>query len=223
MSAPKMGEYLGASAARRERILLDQKFPPTFKCARYRDAEVALRSALLDGGDVSVRLGELANRLRETITTSEYRDVAKRCSVQALLRFARLFSRLPTRDAEFFLPGSTNAVLDVEGVAISVYPLVLSRRIVRRQMRLGAVLGVFQKTQPLSDRSAQAVAELLRLAISESGLPDVHPSDCLVVDIFRGSIHAASTRGQKRLLSEVESACREIAVRWSSLGETQAA
>jgi hypothetical protein len=50
ISAPKMGEYLEATAPRREVILRDQKFPAAFKTARYQPAADAIRRALLQGG-----------------------------------------------------------------------------------------------------------------------------------------------------------------------------
>lgn len=222
ISAPKMGEYLTAAAARRERLLLDQRFPPTFKQIWYRDAENAIQAALISGDDVVTRLIESARLLGTHVATTRFRNSAKRCCSQAIRRLALLFPQIPTRDARFRCPGQISFFLTVEGVLISIRPLALSRRNVKGNIRSGGVLAVFRKGEALSERGAKAVAELLRRALEDSGLESVHPSDCVVVDVFSGEIYSASTRG-KRISSDIASACREIAVRWPALATSQAA
>lgn len=222
ISAPKMGEYLAASAARRERILMDQKFPPTFKQARYRDAEAAMRGALLSDTDTARRLEEHAERIARLPATTTFEESARDCSVLALRRFARMVDELPTAGANFSPVSQEALVLRLEGVAVSVFPLVTSRRVVRGRVRTGAILAVMRKTEPVGDIAGKAIAELLRRALTQSGYEDVHPADCIVVDVFQGEHFTAPVRGE-RILSDIRSACREIAVRWPALGDARAA
>ena len=216
MSAPKLGEYLYAEPGRRERLLLDQKSPPAFKTARYADAENAIRAALVSGSNVIGRLGESAKTVNALVTTTDWSAIGKRCCVQAIQGFAGIFDQLPTANAKFSLPSREAIMLSMEGVAVSVYPLVFSRREIRGSRRQGAILGVFQKNDPLDERALKAVAELLHRALIHAGHPDVHPAECVVVDVFSGKFSTA-TRQNQRIFANILSACREIAVRWPTL------
>jgi hypothetical protein len=92
---------------------------------------------------------------------------------------------------------------------------------VRGDERTGALLLVFRKEKALSKKAGIAAGELLRSAVAESGLVNpltVKPELCIVVDVFEGEVHHAP-RSRKRLGSEIESACREIANRWPTLGK----
>lgn len=222
ISAPKLGEYLYAAAGRRERLLVDQKFPPTFKTARYADAENAIRASLFSGTNVVERLAEAAMTVNALVTTTEWSTIGKRCCVQAIRGFERVVMELPTAGSQFSLPDRAGMTLRVEEVAISVHPLVLSRREVRGRVREGAILAVFQKNDPLGERAGRAVAELLRRALVQTGQSNVHPTDCVVVDVFSGEIFTSAPQSQ-RVFANITSACREIAVRWPTLPPAMAA
>ena len=148
------------------------------------------------------------------VTTTEWTATRKRCCVQAIREFARALPQLP--EAEFSPPGRGAIILNIEGVAVSVYPLVLSRRAVRGRIREGAMLAVFQKNEPVGDRAGVAIAEILHRALQQTGLENLHPAECLVADVFRRKVFSAKPQNQ-RVLSNITSACREIAVRWPAL------
>jgi hypothetical protein len=222
MSSPKLGEYLYAEAGRREKLLRDQKFPPAFQTARYADAENAIRASLVSGRDVVERLKESAQTVSSLVTTTDWRTVSKRCCVQAIHDFAALFPSIPTAGSEFSIPEKGGIVLNLEGVVVSVHPVALSRREVRGRERRGAILAIFQKTDPVGERPGKAVAELLRRALMQAGQPDLHPSECVVVDIFRKQIFTAPAQSQ-RVFANINSACREIAVRWPTITSAMAA
>jgi len=215
ISAQKLGEYLYAGPGQRERLLADQKYPPAIKTARYRNAENTIRASLVSGENVVDRLDRGVQTVSALIPETRWQDVSNRCCVQAIRGFALLFPQLPTANADFSPPGGTAMTLNVEGVAVSVYPLVLSRRQVRGRVRQGAILAVFQKTDPLEERERKAAAEVLHRALAQMSQPDLHPSDCLVVDVFSGQFSCAAE--SQRMFSNISSACREIAVRWPAL------
>jgi hypothetical protein len=222
MSAPKLGEYLEATANRRERILRDQKYPPVFKQVRYRRAEHSIRRAMTEGGDVVTRMELFAQRVDALPASTRYEAEANRCSALAIRRFARIYCDLPIKGA-MVLPIVSPFSLAIEGVTISVAPLALLKRSGRAGVvQSGAVLAVFRKNEMLGDRSGRAVAELLRRVLIEAGHPGVRPELCIVVDIFSAKVISTTARGH-RVAEEVESACREIAARWPALKDSRAA
>ncbi len=90
--------------------------------------------------------------------------------------------------------------------------------------RAGALFLAFRKKKPLPTRAGTAVAELLRRGLEKSGLVNplnIKPEFCVVVDVFRDRVYLAP-RGRKILGYEIESACREIAILWPSVGRRAA-
>ena len=219
ISAPKMGEYLEATASRRERILRDQKFPQTFITVRYGGASDVIRRALLRGGGVRQELIAGALRLSRKPCETRYDEEARDDSVLAVEFFIRSLPSLDLEGVESFLAGRSGLAQAVEDVRISVYPVVLLKKRVRGQDRFGALLPVFGKKATLNERSGKAVATMLYEGLAASGLVPssaVKPGLCLVVDVFREQVYEAPS-SRVRLLGDIRSACREIAVRWPSI------
>lgn len=221
ISGPKLGEYLDAGPGRRERLLLDQKFPPTFKVARYADAENAIRASLVSGVGVVARLRDFADELSERTTTTEWTTVGKDCCVTAIREFARVVPNLPTAGSTFRVPDG-RLMLNIEGVTVSLHPIALSQRSVRGVVRRGAILAVFQKGEPMGEMAGRAAVELLRRGLTQTGVPEIYPGDCVVVDVFRRRIFTATAQN-RRVFANITSACREIAVRWPTLSLARAA
>ena len=218
ISAPKLGEYMDVlSARRRERIVYNQAFPSAFITARYQEAFSAVRASLLSGGDVIQQLTAHAERIERMPAGTAHRANAQTCSAQAIRRFAALVDSLGFAGMEVTAPEARSMKVPIEGVTVSVMPAVLLSRTQAREPRVhGAMLVVMNKTIGLSDRSGEAVAELLRQALCGAGFEQVRPEMCLVVDVFRDRVYRAP-RASKRVSGEIASACREIAMRWSML------
>jgi hypothetical protein len=224
MSAPKMGEYLDAGAPRRERILQDQKFPPTVQTVPYRDATDVCQRAVLRGGDVASSLLGAANALRGKPCTTQFEATSLACSLAGIEKFAALFPKLGLNGVTGTYAGPRGLAQSIQGVGISAYPLAVLRHEARGQERTGALLLVFRKEKPLTKKAGTAAADLLRGAVAQSGLVHrltVKPELCIVVDVFHGAVHHAP-RSRARLSNEIESACREIAIRWPTLGRRAA-
>lgn len=223
MSAQKMGEYLYASAHRRERILRDQKYPPLAQVVRYERARRAISAALLSTKETQSKLIGLAASLEQQIPKSGYDAESLRLSALAVRRFSSQYTSISFHGASAVMTGTPHFHLRVEGVTISVSPAVLLRRVNRLgNLDWGALLLVIRKGEALDERSGSAIGEMLRLALVQGGYEAAKPTLCLVVDVFSGRNYSAPSRSQ-RLGNEIASACREIADRWPSLPESNAA
>jgi hypothetical protein len=225
MSASKLGEYLEAKAPRRETILRDQKYPAAFKTARYQLAHEEIRRALLQEGNVHARLAEGARRVSEKRGATRFEDQSISCSGEAVERFAALYERLRLDDVQMMFAGQPTFAVRMEGVNISARPLVLLERCRHEEVHLGALLLVLRKEKALTEHSGEAVAQLMRSALSASELAtrgSIRPEFCIVVDVFGASIFRAPTRN-KRALEEIRSACREISAHWPFIAGVRAA
>ncbi len=223
ISATKLGEYLEASASRRERILRDQKFPRTFMVVRYEKARQAIRAALAGGKDISQRLQELARTIDLIPAKSSYDVDSIRLSATAVRRFATQYDRLALNGVTPLVASAPCFSLSLEGVSISILPTVLLRRTKRDGTgQWGALVVAFRKTEALGERSGKAIAELVRMSLANAGYKGIRHDLCIVVDVFSGGIFVAPARGQ-RVAADIASACREIAVRWPTLMDSSAA
>lgn len=215
ISVAKLGEYMDvAKASRRETIIRDQKFLTAYKASRYRDAFNSIRAALLSGDDVLRQLGHWEMTVAARFASTKYQADTKACCVDAIRAFARLYPRLP-------LHGLTAApvqplTLTIANVPVSVYPTVSLARQVRGATECGGLLLVFRKEAPLGRNGGRAAAEVLRRALLNAGGQPVRADLCVVIDVFGGGVFTAPSHS-KQLMADIESACREIAVRWPAV------
>ena len=216
MSTPKLGEYMQATPGRRERILRDQKFPRAYNQVRYEMAYDGIRAALVGSADVRERLLEFATRVEVRGGSTEFQLRSNNNCGQALRRFAELYSTLPVDRCRAVALARPSLKLDIEGVEVSVRACVMLSRERRGVEQTGGVLTVFRKEEALGQVGGTVAAELLRRGLVHAGYANVVPSLCVVVDVFAGKCYTAPVRS-KRLTDNVESACREIAVRWPAL------
>jgi len=214
ISAPKLGEYMDASAHRRESIVRAQKLLTAFMAPRYSEAHNVIRDALLAGDGVKDRVIAAARQLDARITTTKFRTDTKRCCVDALRAFADIHATLPLKGITMGAPGRRALGLVIEGVKVSVFPTAtLAAPGKRGSIERGALLLVYRKEAALDVHGGKVVAEILRRAIVRAGAINVAPRLCIVVDVFGGMAFEAPARN-RRLTMEIESACREIAIRW---------
>jgi hypothetical protein len=215
ISVAKLGEYIDvAKASRRETIIRDQKFLTAYKASRYRDAFNSIRAALLSGDDVLKQLGHWEMTVAAQFASTKYQADTKACCLDAIRAFARLYSRLPLR--ELTTAPVQPLMLTIANVPISVFPTVTLVRQVRCAIECGALLVVFRKEAPLGRNGGRAVAEVLRRALLNASDRAVRGELCIVVDVFSGGVFTAPSHS-KQLMAEIESACREIAVRWPAV------
>lgn len=215
MSLAKMGEYLDASAHRRETILREQKFPSVFMQNRYEHARRAIQAAL-QSSDVRAELGRRLLRVEGLPSRTKHEMESIRSSTEAIRKFGSLYDSLGIEGLSASIP-ATSMALTVEGVRVSVAPTAYLHKLSRRRgVESGALMVVMAKTHPLQDHGGKAVAEILRQAVAATGQVGLRPELCVAVDLFSGRVYRASGRGQ-RVGAELASACREIATRWPTL------
>jgi hypothetical protein len=223
ISSLKMGEYLHASAPQRERILRNQKYPPVVQLVPYERARQSIRAALLSTKGAANKLLNMASSLEQQVPKTAYDSETLRLSALAIRCFAALLPSIQFNGALPVVTVTPHFILRVEGVAISVSPSVILRRVNRRgRVESGALLLAIRKGEVLDERSGIAVGEMLRLSLTQNGYQSVKPMLCVVADVFGGAVYSAPSRSQ-RLGSEIESACREIAVRWPSIPDRRVA
>lgn len=224
-SAHKLASYHVANGANeRERILRNQKFPSGFIVTRYSEAEIAIRRALLGGGDFRGALAEESKTIGKKSNGSKwYADATLLCT-NATESFSKTYPDCGLGGLTVTRMLHRALYQRVEGVRISTRPLVMLSQPTRRGVKHGALLTVMRKEVPLTSISGPIIAALLRSALVHSGLDpaDVDPALCIVVDVLHGSVFRAPGR-DKRIFSEIQSTCREYAVRWPFIENVKAA
>lgn len=214
MSVPKIGEFMDASEARRKTILKNQKFWTGGQRMVYHDAGLLIRSALLST-DAVRRLRVGASGLKGKLVANEPARIARDCSIEAITHFAALHGKLDLTGIEMMISPIAGYHQAIEGVDVSVRPLVRLKRVTSEGTSYGALLVVLRKEEGLTDHAGIAVAELLRLSLPQAfpAGAKIDRSLCIVVDVFHESVWTAPKRGTK-LMKEVREVCWTIAHLW---------
>jgi hypothetical protein len=217
ISINKLAQYMSADAARRERILREQKHPPAFKVAWYADASQVIRRYLMDPQhDTEIlRLGSERIRMRPVASPNERQK--RNDNGDAVDAFAGCCQQINFDD---FAPesGPESGNLMIEGVRVSVRPEVVIAGRYRGQDCRGALKVYLAKNDPLDGGGADIIGALLQrfMSIDLSEDEQCLPRHCTVIDTFRRQCFRAPTaiiRHQRN----VDAACREIANRWPAL------
>lgn len=218
ISANQLAEYTLASPTRRQSILRNAKFPPAFLVIRYGAAKAAICSYLTDD---TRSMRPLAAAEHEQIQQSQgagtsYARNDAALSAEAIKGFRAMVG--PN-----FLPGLTfrafpNArpKLVVAGVDVSV-----SLDLVAHNMAKGLVGGVLLQTSKAvaskgsREAHSKCVSSLVwMLASKHLGKHGrVDRALCLSIDVFARKTTAAPNN-YKRILSNIEASCSEIAMFW---------
>ena len=222
VTAQQMGYYIDAQrAGKREKIVRNQMFPPPVPTRRYTGASDVVRSAFVKGGDILQHLNDGARRLSHKPCRTPREEESKGLCLQAIEHFTKALPDLPLKGVTASFIGRSQPLgLLIEGVKVSVYPIVLLTKRVRSEERRGALLLSIYKTEPLSDHGGEAVATLVYEALAASRLGSgpavIDPKLCLVVDVFRQRVYTAPA-GRTRIMGEIKSNCREFARTWREI------
>lgn len=223
ISVNKLGEYLVAAASRRRRIILDQKYPPTYQVIRYREAEQAIVDQLVNGHTDPGILARHLKRLNEWkpgpgATESQIQRV--RVCREAIQSFMAIDPQLLPPPSLVLSAGPREArKLTKAGVSISVRPEIISAGIGRDTARtVGAVKLHISKSHELDDRAGEYVGAMLQEFAEHHLSHWGHAAfrQFHVIDVFARRVHSAP-RAFVRRRSDVEAACEEIAILWRSL------
>jgi hypothetical protein len=220
MSVNKLAELLVTpSAARRRRIVYDQKHPSDAIVARYRMAMPAVAEYLtsdFDAGVIDRHVMALRSDQSGGIWHREDRDL----TADALEHVLQLASNLPQDGVTYSRPPAEPARLEVEGVQISVRPDMLLTTTIRGRRYSGAMKFHFTRNEEsaLTRRGAEFVAMVMQEWLTQFGTSGATPrgSLCIAVDVFRRAQVSAPTSVARRW-EEVVAGCQEIAARWPQL------
>lgn len=219
MSITKFAEYVIASPRRRRSILRDQRFPPAFKAATFREAYPAIADVLIRGGDPDLVDAQLGIWRKRKPTTEFTARCLAHC-IDALTAFRALLVKRAFKKFSFAL-GMSEAYVDLGGVSLSARPEALVRG-----PEVGAIKIYLSKTMPFTEDakgkpgSASYAAAALHLW-AETEFGGAQAERCLVVDVFAGQLHTAPVRNISRR-EDMEAACEEIVAGWATIKEPPA-
>lgn len=220
ISANKLGEYLLASAARRRRIIIEQKHPRAFITARYEDALRAISDAIRAREAWPEVLDGHAKRIQSKVSTSEHDAQNKRLSLEAIEAYRSIASGVDLGAFSPRIADPSPPKLVLARTAVSVRPEILLAGVDDRGLpALGAVKLCFSKAAAVKREAAQYVASLLHYyleAVKDDDEAKVARERCLVIDVF-GKKATFAPKAFKQRREDINAACEEIAARWSSL------
>jgi hypothetical protein len=214
MSVNGLAEYLVAGAARRQKIILEQKRPKDFQVIYYDEAEEAIIDHLASQRKSTAGFDTALSKLQLAGDLKEWEFTRRSTGMDAIQAFLGFVGEIPLTDLHVKRAPTSPRLLQVGGVGVSVRPeLHLSYPVT--EQRIGAIKLYFSKNDPLSEDRARYAATVLHQYI-ETQYPKAGKADyrlCFVVDAFAKRFFSAP-RNHKRKQQDVEAACREIAIAW---------
>ena len=216
MSLNSLGEYLTVGPGRRKTIIKNQKFQSTFITARYSEAEGAIADHIASSMDDNQPLLDTYSDLVNRVHSSDWKEQNAELCTDAIDSYADMVNELSLKGAVPVRNEPKPPKMFLAGVTISVRPEILLQN--KAGELVGAIKLYFRKTKELNADTGKKIATVLRRYLIDEldGGGTIQPSKCLVVDIFGGQVHQAPA-AYKRIMTDVESACEEIAVRWPSI------
>lgn len=218
MSANQLAEYTLASPTRRQSIIRNAKYAPTFLVIRYGAAKSAICSYLVDDTrsphTIALAEQEQINLSKGDGTAHTKNDAA--LSAEAIKGFRNMVG--PN-----FLPGLTfslvtNALpkLPIAGVDVSV-----SLDLISHNKAKGLVGGVLLQTSKAvaskgwREDHSKCVSSLVWMLANKHlhTLGKVDRTICMSIDVFARKTTQAPTH-YKRILGNIEASCSEIAMFW---------
>lgn len=215
MSANALAVYMGSAAAKREAILREQKFPPTYRSRWYDTAMRIITRCLVHPDRNEEILVEAIDRLYATDLPDKHdRQVAVN-NAAALEAFLTVLPDLDWDGLSARKYPDLVATLDVEGVVLSVRPEVLLEGTFRGEVVCGGVKLYLSKTTTLGEEGGAVIGALLHeysTGQCDDGM-SCKQRHCQIIDVFGQDCYTAPS-AIKRRMKDVEAACREIRERW---------
>jgi hypothetical protein len=221
LSANQIAEYLEAPAPRRQAILRDAKYPPTFILIRYEDAVAPVvgyftgKEEALENGILRLKRKELSDGLTDFL-----RENCRLC-VDALESFRSTINNLDTRNTVFKPCDLHDTKLRIKDVRISVSLQVLTEEVGRGGKRsMGAAILSFTKSKSPKEMEARCKAvsviiyRYLKTHPRYSSLCSPHL--CMAIDVPNAKIYRAGA-AQQRFWKTVEASCAEVKAIWPAI------
>ncbi|WP_053004309.1 hypothetical protein [Flavobacterium sp. ABG] len=211
-SVNKLGEYMGATAARRKRIIYDQKYPSSFIVSQYREAKEAIIKYIIKDYDETVILEAIDKIKKSTILKEQEIENSVLALNEALkTNLPNLSPFKKTRSKD------DNPKININGLEISVSPDI----VVKNGNKIGCIKTHVIKTEQnrLTQEASLYVGVLLHQYTEANLLEKEQSADvnlCISIDCF-GNSHETAPKAIARRLSNIQAACEEIVLRWDSV------
>lgn len=218
ISVNKLGEYLATNkASRRQRILQDSKFPPTFQVIRY-DPTREIIQRFLSGAIANTQfLQQEIDKYSTLKTSNDFEERMKKSNVEALGIFVKLAPTLDFGDANLGIGQHAPQRLPINDVSISVRPdltLTVSKKGAGGR---GAIkLNISKGAVHTLDSADYAGTVLRHYLTGQHGADECDYRLCYTLDVF-GKKLAISPKAVTNRMKDVEAACAEIARQWPSI------
>jgi len=219
ISVNKLAEYLATNkASRRERILRESKFPPTYQVIRYEPArEIVQRflsGAIPNTQSLQVAIGEY----EAAEVAGDFDERMKKSNLEAMGYFLALAPTLDFGDATLTIGAHTAPKMTLADVAISVRPDLLVSTSKKGAKQSGAIKLNISKGGPHTKDSAEYAGALLRTYLAGSDDACDYRC-CYTLDVFSKKL-VESPKAITNRLKDAEAACAEIARQWDSIKAT---
>lgn len=216
ISLNKLAEYLSTNkASRRERILLDQKYPPTFQTIRYDAARQIMAQLLTSGKCNSQEIQSKIIELSSKIPANDFDERMIKANVEALTYFMELVPSLAFLDWNLTLGPHAPPPLRLGGVDISVRPDIIVSTNTKSVPAIGGIKFNITKGSIHTKESSEYVGAIMLGYLAQNG-DGASYSLCSAVDIF-GKKVAPAPKATANRMKDAAAACAEIARVWPSL------
>lgn len=218
MSANQLAEYTLASPTRRQTIIRNAKYAPTFLVIRYAAAKSAICSYLSDDtrSPHPLALAEQEQIEQSKGSGTPYAKNDAALSAEAIKNFRSMIGPNYLKGLTF--TNNTNHLprLPISGVDVSV-----NIDLVARNQAKGLVGGVLLQTSKAvaskgwREDHSKCVSSLVWMVANEhlQALGKIDRKLCMSIDVFARKTTSAPNH-YKRILNNIEASCTEIAMFW---------
>lgn len=221
ISANQLAEYVLASPTRRQAILRNAKYAPTFLVIRYSAARSAICRYLSDDarpiGPLITAENEQMQLAAAAGSSFQQNDAALCAEAIKTFRGISIQNQIPFVT---FTPNTQDLPkLAINGVDVSIR-LDLIARNSGKELVGGAIIQTSKAVASKSwrDDHSKIVASLVWMLSSAhlGAFGTIDRKLCMSIDVFGGEFISAPTN-YKRKLNDVNASCAEIAALWSSI------
>lgn len=211
-SVNKLGEYMGATASRRKRIIYDQKYPSSFIVSQYKDAKEAIIKYIIKDYDETI-ITDAIEKIKKSVLLKdqdiENSILALNEALKTTLPDLSPYKKTRCKD--------DNPKINIAGLEISVNPDV----VVKSDKKVGCIKTHVIKTEQnrLTQEASLYVGVLLHKYTVDNLLSKgvtADPNLCISIDCF-GNSHETAPKSITRRLANIQAACEEIVLRWDSV------
>ena len=215
MSVNMLGEYVNASASRRNAIIKDSRIVPTYIAKRYNYASDIISKYISSGkSDINLLRKEIV-LLKTGTYSSKYEKEMAMFSVEAVSAFLNHADVITNIFESSKLEASIHFnfhKINLEGVEISIRPEIILKSSKTKEI-IGFIKLYFSKNNELDLDRGDFITCLGRNYFNEGHSLNLAEKNCFVLDVFRGELMTAP-RAFKRRMSDISASCREISDRW---------